>query len=594
MSTGISNPLVWLTVLVAISNIASARPLAAPTGVALLDDPILQCWHPLPDFSYAGYRHGTEPLPRLEGTVIDVRDHGAVADDNRDDSQAILKALAVANSIAGPVVIQLPPGRLIVSEVLPIERSDIVVRGYGKGTGGSEIYFPRPLKMVDRTNRLDELRKYLSHYDKRQVEADRNINLMFSEYSWTGGFFWVGSPGSRPAAYLPAYDRPSREQRISAAVSGVAGERVLRVKSTAGISSGDVVQVRWFNRGGPDGALLGQIYGETELEIGSHHWSFPDRPLVVQAVAIESISGNELTLSAPLLHDVGPGLEADVARWRHLKHVGIEDMALVFPANESFGHHLEQGYNGVYLTGVFDGWIRDVRIENADSGVLSYNSANVTISGVETGGTRRAHYSVHLGNVHNFLVTGLKVFNQVVHPLSVNTQSTRSVFHRSEVFVDPVIDQHAGSNHQNLFDALTLHITAIPSPDGPRYDLWQGSGARYWEPGHGRYNTSWNLRVIVQGGAHAEESVTLAGTAEGPDARVVGLWGNRQFQLDYRPSPYQELVNATPSVTSLYEHQLARRSGGGAPPPECGAGHERTSVVDDRVRQPTSKGGSLE
>ena len=543
---------------------------AAETGVSLLDDGALRCAHPLPDFSYAGYRHGMEPLPRLDGTLLDVRDFGAVANDEKDDSQALLATIAAAMKVTGPVVVQLPAGRLIVSEIIPIERGDIVVRGHGKGPGGTEIYFPRPLRMVDRTSELDELREYLRKYDKRQVERDRNVNLLFSEYSWTGGFFWIKSPGARPAAYLPSNDRPSRERRLARAINGRAGAFEVMVTSGSRIEVGDVVQIRWFNRHGKDGALIRQIYGDTDLEVGSHHWTFPDRPLVMQAVSIVAVTGDRITVSAPLLHDIGPDLEADLAHWDYLRGVGIEDLALVFPDGDAFGHHLEQGYNGIYLTSVYDGWIRDVRIENADSGVLTYNSANVTIAGVETHGRRRAHYSVHLGNVHNVLVTDLRVFNRVVHSLSVNTQATRSVFKSSEVFVDPVIDQHAGSNHQNLFDDLTLHLTAVPGELRPRYELWQGSGASYWEPGHGRYNTSWNIQVIVHGGALAGETVTLAGSEEGPDGRVVGIWGNRKFELDYRPKPYQELINRKPDVRSLYEHQLRRRSSGTAWSPDCG------------------------
>lgn len=548
----------------AAALLASATLLASPaaTGIALLDDAATRCAHRLPDFSYAGYRHGEAPLPIAGGTVIDVRAHGAVADDDIDDSQALLAALAAANAVDGPVVLQLPLGRLIVSEILPIERSRITLRGHGKGAGGSELYFPRPLRMVDRSDELDELREYLKKYDKRQVDRQRNIDHMFSEYSWTGGFLAVRRPGTRAAAYLESYDRPSLELRLAAAVSGEAGARELRVASAAGVAAGDVVQVRWFNRDGAGGALIRQIYGNTDLEIGSHHWSFADRPLVVQRVRVVAVEGDRLRLSAPLLHDIAPGLEADIARSEHLEEVGIEDLALVFPQDDGFGHHLEQGYNGIYLAGVFDGWIRDVRIDNAESGVLTYASANLTIAGVETRGTREAHYSVHLGNVHNVLVTGLKVFNRVVHPLSLNTQATRSVYTRSEVFADPLLDQHAGANHQNLFDALTLHVSAMRGNDGPRYDLWRGGGAGYWQPGHGRYNTSWNLQVVVASGALADETVTLAGLDEGPDARVVGIWGNRPFRVDYRPAPYVELLNQRPAIASLYDHQLEQRLAG--------------------------------
>jgi len=91
-----------------------------------------------------------------------------------------------------------------------------------------------------------------------------------------------------------------------------------------------------------------------------------------------------VTISDPLLHNISEEVPAQIARWDHLTNVGIEDIRITFPDSPSFGHHMERGYNGIYMTSVFDGWIRDVNFHNADTGVLSYNSANLTIANIET------------------------------------------------------------------------------------------------------------------------------------------------------------------------------------------------------------------
>src|SRR3546814_14477825 len=62
------------------------------------------------------------------------------------------------------------------------------------------------------------------------------------------------------------------------------------------------------------------------------------------------------------------------------------------------------------------------------------------MSDIPTTGDRRAHYSVHVGAVHNVLVKDLKVENPVVHLLSINTRSTRSVFLRAVVGRDAIIE----------------------------------------------------------------------------------------------------------------------------------------------------------
>jgi len=192
--------------------------------------------------------------------------------------------------------------------------------------------------------------------------------------------------------------------------------------------------------------------------------------------------------------------------------------------------------------------------------VLSYNSANVTISNIETTGDRQAHYSVHAGNVHNVLIENLTVKNAPIHSLSLNTQSTKCVFKNAIVNEAAVLDQHAGANHQNLFDNITLNVDARRDEAGAYYPVWDGSGAGYWQPGHGRYNTTWNLKVNVRSGADRGETVELRGLAEGPEARLIGISGNRQFDVDYRPTPYLERVNGSmDDIPSLYDYQLQQR-----------------------------------
>ena len=517
----------------------------------------------LPDFSYAGYDYGQSALPQVDA-VIRVEDYGAVAGDGIDDSKSIQKALAAAHAANGPVRLQFGPGRYILSEILWIEKSGLIVAGVGSGEGGTELYMPRPLNQMDDGGALDELREYLVRYDKRERQKDANLDVLFSPYSWSGGFIWSRFPGGRHATYLEEKDRPI--ETVADIASGEAGSRQIVVPEAAKLSIGEVLQIHWHNRAGENGPLIASLYGEDReaFPVGDRHWLLPDRPLVRQATRIEAIAGNRVTIADPLLHDISLDLPAYFAKWDHLTEVGLQDFAMVFPENPFFGHHNEAGFNGVYLTGVYNGWISNLRIENSDSGVLTDDLANVTIANVVTTGAHPAHYSVHIGNVHNVLVTGNQVFNPTVHTFSFNTQSTRSVYHRSIGWEQPTLDQHAGANHQNLYDALTVHIEPDPASDGnpASYELFKAGGAGYWKPGHGLYNTLWNLDVIVGGGASPGEPVRLQAKTGGPGARFVGVHGNRPLEIDYRPvTPYvaeagQELI----SVSSLYEYQLSLRN----------------------------------
>ena len=529
--------------------------------VELLTDANVAAKYPLPDFSYAGYNHGIGEIPAAKGKLIDVTKYGVTADDDIDDSKAMLKALEAAHDTSGPVVVQLPKGKVIVTEILKIQRSDIVLRGAGSGDEGTNLHFPRPLQMIDKSDSLDELREYLKKYDKRQREKDKNIDELFSEYSWSGGFIWVQKEGTRAAAYLESKDPEIIV--LADANNGAAGLQTVTVSNTDNLKKGDVVELQWLNRKGENGPLLKEMYGDTDVKVGSHHWTFAERPLVRQKTEILAIDGNEVTISDPLLHNISSDIPAQFAQWDHLENVGIEDIRVTFPQSPYFGHHLERGYNGIYLTSVFNGYIRDVTFENPDTGILSYNSANVTISNIVTTGDRQAHYSVHAGNVHNVLIENLTVKNAPIHSLSLNTQSTKCVFKNAIVNEASVLDQHAGANHQNLFDNITLNVDAARDEGGAYYPIWDGSGAGYWQPGHGRFNTTWNLKVNVRSGAERDETVELRGLAEGPDARIIGVSGNRKFDVDYRPAPYLERVNGSmDDVPSLYDYQLKLRQAG--------------------------------
>jgi hypothetical protein len=416
------------------------------------------------------------------------------------------------------------------------------------------------LNQVDKSTSLDELRKYIVQLDKRQKEPDLNLNEYFSEYSWSGGFIWIQKPGTRSAPYLEEYD--PEIVKLADIRSGTRGSARLAVANAADLEIGDVVQVQWINRSGPNAGIIKALYGAAFESAGSHHWSFPERPLVRQTSKVEAVSGDMIILADPLLHDVNDLISAQLAAWEGLEQVGIEDLHLEFPDSPYFGHHMERGYNGVYFTSAFNSWARNIRITNADSGILSYNSANLTYRNIITDGSRKAHYAVHMGNVHNVLAENLTILNPVLHSLTFNTQSTKCVYKNAEVFTTPTLDQHAGANHQNLFDNVTLHMPAAESQTGPVVAVFDGSGAGYWQPGHGGFNTTWNLRVLITGGAHPGDVVTVLGVDEGPMARIVGLHGNRDFQLDYRPAPYIERLNVTVhQAPSLYDFQKSQRLG---------------------------------
>ncbi|WP_255373774.1 DUF4955 domain-containing protein [[Flexibacter] sp. ATCC 35103] len=507
----------------------------------------------LPDFSYAGYHFGESNLPEAQGTIINATDYGVKANDDLDDSKALLKAVKAANAIEGNVILQLPAGRIILSDIIYIERSNFVFRGAGSDENGTEIYCPRPMMYLKNPESLAELREYLTTFDKRQREPENNIDLPFSQYAWSGGFIWTQIPGERVKSYLDKYEpNPKPLAKVS---SGNMGEHTISVSEVKGLKVGDIVELQLFNKDGENGEIIKDLYKGANVKPGSHHWKFPKLPIVRQQVEITKISDSKITIKTPLTIAIKPAYQAQLVEWKHLDEVGIEHLRFTFPDIPRLAHHVEPGNNAIFLTRVFNSWVKDVKITNSDSGILAEEISNVTVQDIVTDGTHMAHYTVTLGGVHNVLVKNLKIYNKAVHPLSFNTFATKNVYQNCEIFADALLDQHSGANHQNLFDNITVHITADKNNS---YYLFGGGGADYWKPSHGPFSTFWNLNVQVSN--PNDKPVLLYGMKDGPFARIIGVNGNSKFEVKYDPDAYIEFLNtAMDKVPSLYDYQLQKR-----------------------------------
>jgi Pectate lyase superfamily protein len=489
----------------------------------------------LPDFSFAGYRWGEEKPPELSPT-LEVTDFGARPDDDTDDTAAITKAIAAAPA-GGRVVLHFSKGRFIVKNILFLERENLVLQGSGSGPGGTELSMPEPLARMDKPDLIKKREAYLLANQKKVDGA------MFSPFSWTGGVIWTRSPRQGPPELL------------GPALSGRRGAHVLEVGNAGSIKPGETVRVNWYNRGGDDSPLLRHVYGLSERSFGPRASESTDEPLVSQEVTVVAAAGDTLTLKQPLLHDVEPQWQGSLTRSKLLEGVGIEHLVIRFPDVAYGGHHREAGYNGIYLTGLAHSWVRDVRIENADSGILMDDCANVTLERVVVAG-RQGHYGIHVGDVYNVLVENFAIDAPEFHSLSFNTKSRGNVFTHGTIY-RPSLDQHRGANHQNLFDDIST------VEDRDRSELFVHGGAGYWGPTHGAFNTFWNIRLEF---THPPRTpVDLGAIDDAGPARIVGLTANVPVTFQYAGAYTEGIGRQGIAVPSLHNYQLKRRMTPGAP-----------------------------
>lgn len=509
----------------------------------------------IPDFSYAGYKNGEMNIP-TDGVVYQATEYGVIPNDGLDDSKALIKAIMDLKEIDGKVILQLPAGKLILSDIIYIERSEFVLRGAGSDENGTQLYFPRPLMYVQDPEPLKELREYLLEFDKRQREKKNNIDLAFSQYAWSGGFIWTQVPGERVKSYLEKYERPLNI--LAQVTEGNRGDFTVSVENSASLKIGDVIELQLFNKDGKDGKIVQDLYKNEAVKVGTHHFNFPELPIVRQQLEIISIQGDKVTFKSPLTISIDESYKAQIVEWKHLEQVGIEHLSVEFPMTPRIAHHVEQGFNAINLTRLFNSWVQDVVITNADSGILTEEIANVTIKDITTKGDHYAHYTVAMAGVHNVLAERVIVENEAEHPLSFNTFSTKNVYKDCIVYKKPVLDQHSGANHQNLFDNTTVYLDNSELNDS--YGLFKGGGAGYWKPSHGAYSTFWNTQVILKKPNAVSNNFLLDGMKDGPHARVIGTHGNTNYKVSYEPASYISQTNEElTEVPSLYEFQLSKR-----------------------------------
>jgi hypothetical protein len=503
----------------------------------------------LPDYSYAGYRWGEEPLPAPSGTVIRATEFGAVPNDGNDDTDAIQRALREAHRTSGPVTVRVPSGRLIVREVLLLERSDLVLRGAGQSE--TTLYFPRPLTELETPGEYED-------------PLDRD----FSPFSWRGGVVWTRNP------------QADEQRSLGQLVAGRRGHHTVKTQVPLSMEEGEVVQIKWANREGKSSSLLHHIYCTGAVEFGTNLYEGQAPVVATQEVTVEEVRGRTVRIKEPLLHDLRPRWGATMYTIDYLEKVGIEGMRIAFPENVEYaGHHQEAGYNGLYLTDLKHSWVRDVAVEHADSGILTSHLKNVTIKNVAAGRGRWGHYSIHLGDVYGVLVTDFEL-GPTLHNPSFNTRSRGNVY--SDGFVQsPVLDQHMGINHQNLFDDLRSRY----NEPADRLFLSGGSDSR-WGPVAGAFNTFWNIQVSIRSAGKSPVRMRPL-QAGAPYARLVGVRGeNVPIEFEYGPAPYIEGKNRDGiAVESLYDYQRERRLSGEMSPslaiydPLDGAGFEKGESV---------------
>ncbi len=403
----------------------------------------------LPDFSYAGYQRGERPLP-LRHSDCSVKEFGAVGDGKADDTAAFQRAVREAQG----KVIAIPPGRYVITDIIEIRAAGTVFQGAGPDK--TIIDVPKPLEHI------------------RSNLGATTTGRPTSNYSWSGGIFWAkGNWDGQPLATVT--EAASR------------GKTTLIVDRTDGFQIGD--EVRVVMRDDDTRSLVHHLYAGDPGDIDNltgvtEEW-------IARILRIDR-EARRLSFDRPLRTDVRP-------EWRPVlyrasssaEEIGIEHLAFEFPVTPYQGHFTELGYNAIAYSGVRNGWVRDVEIRHADSGIFVHG-ANCTVTSVvwtsarqrDHGRNSTGHHGITLGGTDH-LLNRFDIRTKFIHDITMSRGSTGNVIveGRGE---DLTFDHHKNANHANLFSDIDAGVGTNIFLSGGGAKLGRHCGA---------WTTWWNIRT---------------------------------------------------------------------------------------------------
>ena len=435
-----------------------------------------EAWTPqsrLPDFSYAGYHCGDDPIPDVP-VVANVRDLGAKGDGETDDTEAFLKAIREASNGA----ILIPQGRYKLTKILEIQKPRLVLRG--EGPGKTVLFFPKPLREIGPASGWG---------------PDR-LKQVYYAY---GALFVHGNEVCAPLADVKA---PAKR-----------GDTQLVVSRTEDISPGHLVRlIQRQQEGDLEGPLYHLYAGSKPADANASQWT--NGEVVDWVVRVKAVKDDTLILDRPLRVDVRPQWKAQVLAYRPtVEEVGIEDLTIEFPRVKFIGPLQEPGYNAISLQRCLNCWVRNVHIIDAHNAIFCEEKArhctieNVRISATSPGDERgiTGLHATEADRCQDCLITKFSIETCFVFTLKLQLLANGNVFSKG-IGVNINLDHHGEAPYENLFT-----------------DIEVGAGDRIWESGgrreSGARTTFWNVRI-----SDSHKGRTVATLPKWPQCNLIAVW----------------------------------------------------------------------
>lgn len=502
------------------------------------------------DFSYAGYKHGTEAPPAIHlkssgYTVYNVKDYGAKGDGKTSDREALVSITKLfKNQTNAKAIIYFPEGDYVlhtsaddengVSKPIEINFGGFVLKGAGRDK--------TIIRMADRNVAATNSTPPTMINIKHTVDLQNPIRL-------------TGDVAAKGTSVINVADGISFSigqwvclRLIDSSTSLVAKE--LTSITADGNVWNKTADSQWSN------------LNNSGVQVYDYH-------------QIADKKGNEITFTEPLMHEVDPQWKWELCKFNYYENIGIEDLTFAGNTQPGFLHHGNSGgddndYKPIGMMRLVNSWIRRVNFTNISEALSISSSANISAYDIEINGNR-GHSAIRsggssrvfIGKVYDHSKGNIAIDENMTgafldnagqfHGCGVSKQSIGTVIWNVTWGEDACFEAHATQPRATLFDCCS----------GAFIKLHQG-GAKTELPNHLDDLTLWNFNATNTNSISQGNFTWWDGnwTCFLPPT-IVGFHGPAAGQITFANNEVKlnESYNTAVEPYSLYEAQLRKRLG---------------------------------
>jgi hypothetical protein len=495
----------------------------------------------LPDFSFAGYHGGEDPIPDIRGPLFNVKSFGAKGDGRADDQPAIQQAIDAAEAAGGGVVF-FPPGVFRVNvdmanrRPIVVRRGHMVLRGSGATKGGTILLVDEPtLKVKAAKGAAGDAAP-----GGGETEAAPDWMIQIQPEKAGHRFRPVKVIGDTPReAFTLTVDDASKIRPGMWVTLSVKGKEILP-DVIAPYRESDL-PAEWT-----------RIH-QNGVGLQEHH-------------LVKSVTGDRVTLREPVKTGVKASHGWSLGEYPNMAEVGVEDICFVGGWVGKFVHHRswmdDNGWAGLKLYSVVDSWVRRCAFIHFNACLDAESCAYTSVMEVVLGGTM-GHQSIGSARRSTGMFFGLiedrlehqAGLRDTTHGIGAAGSASASVFWRYTMQPEESFDMHGGNPYATLFDCV----------EGGNFSSSGGPVPSF--PNHLQHFVAWNFHQRQAPARFANHKKEYDFWGQRPSLVMpilVGMHGELS-PVNAQTVAINESPGQAVSPASLFEAQLALRFAGKCP-----------------------------